>query len=137
MLGRVAPYMIMQKRTIIMNCFVTSQFGYCPLIWKFHNWRLNNKIVSIREKALRIIYQDHISNSQKLLHKSNLVSIHHRNLQVLARELFKIHRGLLEGQIFWERYLCPKLVCIIFVGIILLKDAKFTLLTKALNSYSF
>ena len=28
------------------------------------------------------------------LNKDNSVSIHHRNLQVLATEMFKIHRGL-------------------------------------------
>ena len=31
-LARVATYMNMQKRRIIMKSFVTSQFGYCPLI---------------------------------------------------------------------------------------------------------
>ena len=30
-LARVAPYMDVQKRRIIMKSFVTSQFGYCPL----------------------------------------------------------------------------------------------------------
>ena len=55
-LARVAPYMNMQKRRIIMKSFVTSQFGYCPLIWMFHSRRLNNKINSIHERALRITY---------------------------------------------------------------------------------
>ena len=31
-LARVTPYMNMQKRRIIVKSFVTSQFGYCPLI---------------------------------------------------------------------------------------------------------
>ena len=83
-----------QKRKIIMKSFVTSQFGYCPLIWMFHSRRLNNKINSIHERALRITYQDHISTFQELLNKDNSVSIHHRNLQALATEMFKIHRGL-------------------------------------------
>ena len=60
-LARVAPYMNLQKRSIIMKSFVTSQFGYCPLILMFHSRRLNNKINSIDERALRITYQDHIS----------------------------------------------------------------------------
>ena len=92
--ARVAPYMNMQKKRIIMKSFVTSQFGYCPLIWMFHSRRLNNKINSIHERALRITYQDHISTFQELLNKDNSVSIHHRNLQALATEMFKIHRGL-------------------------------------------
>ena len=59
--------MSMQKRRIIMKSFVTSQFGYCPLIWMFHSRRLNNKINSIHERARRITYQNHISTFQELL----------------------------------------------------------------------
>ena len=60
-LARIAPYMNIQKRRTIMKSFVTSQFSYCPLIWMFHSRRLNNKINSIRERALRITYQDNVS----------------------------------------------------------------------------
>ena len=77
-----------------MKSFITSQFGYCPLIWMFHSRRLNNKINSIHERALRITYQDRMSTFQELLIKDNSVSIHHRNLQVLATEMFKIYNGL-------------------------------------------
>ena len=93
-LARVAPYMNMQKKIIIMKSFVTSQFGYCPLIWMFHSRGLNNIINSIHERALRITYQDRISTIQELLNKDNSVSIHHRYLQALATEMFKILRGL-------------------------------------------
>ena len=48
-LARVAPYMNKRKRKLIMKSFVTSQFGYCPLIWMFHRRRLNNKINSIHQ----------------------------------------------------------------------------------------
>ena len=60
----------------------------------FHSRHLNNKINSIHERALRITYQDNASTFQELLNKDNSVSIHHRNLQVLVTEMFKIHRGL-------------------------------------------
>ena len=93
-LARITPYMNIQKRRTFMKSFVTSQFSYCPLIWMFHSRRLNNKINSIHERALRITYQDNTSTFQELLNKDNSVSIHHRNLQVLATEMFKIHRGL-------------------------------------------
>ena len=77
-----------------MKFFVTSQFSYFLLIWKFHSSRLNNKINSVHERALRITYQDNTSTFQELLKKDNSVSIHHRNLQVLATEMFKTHWGL-------------------------------------------
>ena len=94
-LARVAPYMNIQKRRIIMKSFVTSQFGYCLLNWMFHSRHLiNNQINSIHERPLRITCQDHISTFQELLSEDNFVSIHHRNLQVLVTEMFKIHKGM-------------------------------------------
>ena len=92
-LARIAPYMNIQKRRTIMKYFVTSQFSYCPFNL-FHSRRLNKKINSIHERALRITYRDNTSAFQGLLNKDNSVSIHHRNLQVLATKMFKIHRGL-------------------------------------------
>ena len=79
--------MDIQKRRTLMNSFITSQFGYCPLTWMFHSRGLNNKINSIHERAWRIIYK-------QLLEKDNSVSIHHRNLQALATEMFKISNNL-------------------------------------------
>ena len=73
-----------------MKLFSTSQFGYCPLVWMFHSRGVNNKINSIHERSLRITYGGKTSKFQRLLEKDNSVSIHHRNLQTLATELFKI-----------------------------------------------
>ena len=54
----------------------------------FHSKTLSNKINFIHERALRITYNDRKSTFEELL--SKLFSIHHRNLQVFAREMFKI-----------------------------------------------
>ena len=43
----------------------------------------------IQECALRIVYKDHVSTFAQLLKKDSSVSIHIRNLQVLATEIFK------------------------------------------------
>ena len=80
--------MNMQKRRITMKSFVTSQFGYRALIWMFNSRRLNNRINSIYERALRIIYQDHISTFQELCFNTS------QKFETLATEMFKIHRGL-------------------------------------------
>ena len=76
--------MDLPKHLVIMKSFVTSQFGYCLLIWMFHSRALNNKINSIHQRALRIIYNDSNSTFEELLNKDNFVSTQHRNLQVLA-----------------------------------------------------
>ena len=86
--------MNIQKQRTIIKSLVTSQISYCPLIWMFHSRRLNNKINFIHERALTIKYQDNVSTFQELQNKDNSISIQHRNLQVLAAEVFKIHRGL-------------------------------------------
>ena len=93
-LARISGYMDITKLRIIMKSFITSQFSYCPLIWMFHSWRLNNNINSIHERALRITYGDQKSTFQELLIKDNSVSVHHRNLQVLATEVFKIRNNM-------------------------------------------
>ena len=55
-LARIAPFMNVSKKRIIMKSFIESQFGYCPLIWMFHSRGLNNKINRIHERVLRITY---------------------------------------------------------------------------------
>ena len=93
-LARVSKYMSMNKRRIIMKAFIESQFGYCPLVWMFHNRTLNNRINKIHERALRLVYQNDISTFSELLTIDNSFSIHHRNLQKLAIEMYKVKQNI-------------------------------------------
>ena len=88
-LARVAHYMNLAQRRLIMNAFIFSQFGYCPLVWMFHSRKLNNRINNIHELALRIVFRDYKSTFQQLLKENNSVSMHQRNLQILAIKIFK------------------------------------------------
>ena len=92
-LARVAQYMTVEKRRIIMNTFINSQFGYCPLIWMFHSRELNNRINKIQERALRIVYNDKLSNFDELLRKEGCMTIHERNIQMLGTEIYKTLNG--------------------------------------------
>ena len=134
-LARITPYMNMQKGRTIMESFVTSQFSYCPLIWMFHSKRLNSKINSVNERALRITYQDHMSTIQELLNKDNSVSIPHRNFQVLATEVFKTHRGL--SPEILRLTLRPKQFRMSLAEKILSKNVMCTLYITVLNHYCF
>ena len=60
----------------------------------FHSRKLNNRINNIHERALRIVYRDYESTFQQLLKQNKSVSIHQRNLQILATEIFKTKNGL-------------------------------------------
>ena len=79
-----------KKRRILMNAFITSQFSYCPLVWMSHSRTMNNRINKIYEKALRLVYKDETNLSlDDLLKKDKSVSIHQRNLQMLAQKFTK------------------------------------------------
>ena len=54
---------------IFIQTIIESQFSYCPLIWRLHSGRLNNKVNYIREGALRTLYSDHKSSFNELLDK--------------------------------------------------------------------
>ena len=107
-LARIAPFLDKRKRKLLMNAFFKYQFSYCPLSWMFHSrtfsycplsWTfysrtLNNKINRLHERCLRITYNDNTSPFVDLLEIDNSVSVHHRNIQVLATELYKFVNGL-------------------------------------------
>ena len=98
--------MTLEKKKIVMNSFFNAQFNYLPVIWMLHS-RKNNKINFLHERCLRLIYSDKKSSyEENLLEKDNSVSIHHKNIQALAIEMFKVKHKLcpeITGDIFMER----------------------------------
>ena len=69
----------------------------------FHNRILNNRINKLQEGALRLVHNDNTSSSFELLQKDNIFTIHHRNIQKLALEMYKVkHR------------IAPKIMCELF-----------------------
>ena len=43
---------------------------------------------------MKIVYNDHFSSFEELLSKDKSVTVHQRNLQMLATEMYKILNGL-------------------------------------------
>lgn len=93
-LARISNFMDLAKRKLIMNAFISSQFSYCPLIWMCHSRGLNSRINRIHERALRIVYRNYDLSFESLLQLSGSVTIHHRNLQLLVTELYKVLHNL-------------------------------------------
>ena len=73
-----------------MNAFFNSQFNNCPLIWMFHSRLIINKINRLHVRCLRIVYRENQSTFEELPQKDNTVSVHQRNFQFLATELYKV-----------------------------------------------
>ena len=93
-MARISKFLSNDKLRILTKAFIESQFGYCPLIWMHHNRTLNNKINKLRERALRIVYKNQNASFQDLLDKDNSVTIHDRNIQKLATEMYKMKNDL-------------------------------------------
>ena len=81
--------MDLSKGRSLMKGFITLQFGYCSITWMFHSRNLNKKINQIPERAPRLVHQNNLSFFE-LLDLGNFVTVHHRNLQVLVTEIYKI-----------------------------------------------
>ena len=85
-----------------MKAFIEAQFGYCPLEWMRCNRSCNN-YKNLHERALRIVYNDRASLFQDLLQRDQSVSIHHRNICLLGRELYEA-RNIISRHIMNELF---------------------------------
>ena len=90
----IAYSLIFDQRKLLLIAFIASQFSHAPVIWVFHNRKLNSYINRIHERALRILYQDHNSTLEELLAKDGSFKIHDRHLQRLFIEIFKVKMKL-------------------------------------------
>ena len=60
----------------------------------FHSRKLSHKIIKLSKQCLRVVYHDTTCSFEELLQKVNSFSIYHRNIQVLATEMFRVHKEL-------------------------------------------
>ena len=75
-----------------MKSFNESQFAYCPLEWMCYDKKSDTRKTTYN--ALRKVSSDNVSTFEKRLIKGNSVTIHVRNLRILAAELYKIKKNL-------------------------------------------
>ena len=91
---RVSKYLSQEKLRLLLKSFIEAQFNYCPLIWMCHSRALNNKINKLHERALRVVYKDKSLTFEQMLERDGSFTIHQRNLQKLAIEMYKVKNGL-------------------------------------------
>ena len=60
-----------------------------------HGRIMNNKINKLHERARRLVYNNDNLTFQKLLDFDNSMTIHQRNLQKLASEIYQVKNNLL------------------------------------------
>ena len=91
-LARISGYMDSSKKRTRVKAFINSHFSY--LVWMFHSREINNKINRVHKRSLRLVYSDKTSTFKELLDKGKSVSGLHRNIQLLATEIYKAVNGL-------------------------------------------
>ena len=89
-LQRIANIIDEEKRNLLFNVIIKSQFSSCPLVWMFCSRQSNNLINIIHERALSATFDDHTSNFTQLLEKKRESTIHQR----LMKEIYKFTNNL-------------------------------------------
>ena len=77
-----------------MKDFIESQFGYFLLVWMCCNRSCNNYKNHLHERALRLVYNDSVSSFQDLSQRHQSVGIHHRNICLFGREMYKVRNNI-------------------------------------------
>ena len=75
----------------LFNAVVKSQLNYCPLVWMFCSRTSNNMTNKVYE---RIFLGDDWSNFESLLQTNKGICSHHKSIQSLMIEIFKIKNEL-------------------------------------------
>ena len=74
--------------------------NYSPPFWRCHSRKNRNGINRLHERYLRIIFNDKRTSFNALLEKDGSVSIHERNIKILATEMFKISKNQAPPQMY-------------------------------------
>ena len=85
-----AWFRFITKRNTIFISIIKSQFRYCPLLLMFYSRTSNNTFNKIHERALRITPD----NKFEVPTKSQDITNHHSNIQILMTEIFKVVNNL-------------------------------------------
>ena len=99
-LSQLSNHLNDSQKRLVLNSIVKFQFSYCFLVWMFCSRTSNNLINKVHERTLRVILNDHESDFETLLQNNNDVCSHHRNIQTLLIEIFKIKKGFSDRGIY-------------------------------------
>ena len=94
------------QRNLLLISVIKFQFTYSPLIWMFTLRYLNSALNNIHERSLRLIYNHLEKSFNSTLTENNLKTIHQKNFEFLAVEIYKFQNSLslpIINDIFFSR----------------------------------
>ena len=80
-LPRLAKFLSLEQRKLLIKSFIESQFGFCPLTWMFCGRKINARINHVHERALRIVYRNNNLRFDELLQIDKSYNIHHKKFK--------------------------------------------------------
>ena len=92
-LKRLSKFLNLDSRMAIFRSFITSNFGYCSLVWHACSANNTQKLEQLQLRALRFVYHDYASTYVELLETVRRPSLHLGRLRTLATEVYKsVHK---------------------------------------------
>ena len=88
-LQRFGKFLNKKSRFLIYKFFIQSNFNYCPLDWHFCSKTNTEKFEKIQYRALKIVFNDYVSNYATLLEKAQMPTFHISSLRYIAAEAYK------------------------------------------------
>ena len=92
--ARLKNYLTLDQRNLLLHSVIKSQLTYCPVTWMFTSRYLKNTLNNIHKRALRLTNNDHEKSFNSILTKNNPKTIHQKNLEFLAIQIYKFQNGL-------------------------------------------
>ena len=78
----------------LFNAVLKPQLNYCPFAWMLCSRTSKIMINKVYERALRVILGDNLSDFESLFQNIRDIRSHHKNIQSLMIDVFKIKNEL-------------------------------------------
>ena len=91
---RISNLLMTQKKYLLFNTVIQSQFSYYPLVWMFCSRRSNSLVSHVYEIVLRVGYDDHSSSCCELILAKNEPTTLQHNIKIFMGEMCKLENEL-------------------------------------------
>ena len=101
---RIRCYLTQNQADLLYSSHIMSPFNSCPLVWMFCCKRAHSLIDKTHHKALCAKLNTFAFTYDELLLRSNSISIHSKNLQLMVIEIFK-SLNRLNPEFMWDCFI--------------------------------
>ena len=78
-----------EEKKKLISSFISANFNYCSFVWHFSSKISINKCENIQERPLTFLLNDHSSDYETPLKKTNKCTMDLKRLRLLTFEMFK------------------------------------------------